>query len=739
MTNSHDIQAATQRQSAGAGEAIDIQRVFSIFRRRIKLFAAVAVVIAAAVLFLLLRQAPEYTATTSVQINSRTERVVESQAVLSNLTADTSVVDTEVEALKSPELIAAVVDTLRLEQDPEFNARLVKPGKVMTVKRMLGLSQPLPTPTTAAEREAERQSVIGAVGMRLGVRRVGLTYSMNVSFSSRYPAKAARIANTFAEQYLAAQLNQKSSATQEANTFLNTRLDDLRRQVQEADAEVSNYRVANNLLSSAGTTLTEQEISAYNQQLALVRAQEAEERARLRTATAQLAAGSNGDDVGEALDSTVVQQLRSQRAVVSGRVAEMTDRYGPRHPDIIRAQSQLADIDNQIQAEIRRIISNLEARVRVAQERTGSVASSLGSARGTLAVNSAASVRLKELEGNAESVRTIYQSYLDRFKETGALVGAEQADARIVARASIPTRPSSPNIPLNVAIAIVLGLGAGTAAIILAEMLDAGLGTSEEVERKLGLPAIGSIPLMSSIAEGSDKNANPIDFVLMKPLSGYAEAFRSLRTSITYSVSGQAGKVVVLTSALPAEGKTTTSVCLARVAAQSGSRVVLLDCDLRRRAVTRALGISSDHGLIELLHGNASLEQALTLDQASGAYVLPLTHTTSSTEDIFGSQAMDQLLKHLRTSFDLVLLDTAPVLALADTRIVANKADMVVLLARWRKTPARAISNSIKLLQQSGAHIAGIALTQVDMNAQAKHGYGDAGYYYDDYKKYYAS
>ncbi|MBC7669020.1 MAG: polysaccharide biosynthesis tyrosine autokinase [Gemmatimonadaceae bacterium] len=739
MTNTIDTQTAIDTRSGGGGEPLDIQRLFSVFRRRMKLFAAVAIVVALCVMVVMLRQTPAYTASASVQINTRTARVVESQAVLSNLNADTSVVDTEVEALKSPELVAAVVDTLHLERDPEFNTRLAPPGTVQTLKRLVGLGHADPVPSTPAEREAERQAVIDAVGMGLKVRRVGLTYSMNISFTSQKPVNAARIANAFADHYLSGQLQQKFDATRQANTFLNTRLEELRRQVQDADAAVSNYRVANNLLSSQGTTLTEQEISAYNQQLATVKAQEAEERARLRTARSQLAAGSNGDDVGEALDSTVIQQLRAQRAGISGRVAEMTSRYGPRHPDIIRAQRELSDIDGQIQAEIRRIVSNLEARVQVANERTASVAASLGSARGTLAVNSTASVRLKELEGNAESVRTIYQSYLDRFKETGAQEGAEQADARIVARASIPTEPSSPNVMLNVAISLVLGMAAGLAAVILAEMMDAGLATSEEVERKLGLPAIGSIPLMSSVAEGSDKNANPIDFVLMKPLSGFAEAFRSLRTSITYSVSGQAGKVVVLTSALPAEGKTTTSIGLARVAAQAGSRVVLLDCDLRRRSVTRALGIAVDDGLIELLHGSTTLEQALTLDQASGCYVLPLTHTTSSTEDIFGSPAMDQLLKQLRTSFDLVLLDTAPVLALADTRILANKADMVVLLARWRKTPARAINNAVKMLQQSGAHIAGVALTQVDMNAQSKHGYGDAGYYYEDYKKYYAS
>ncbi|WP_299173337.1 polysaccharide biosynthesis tyrosine autokinase [uncultured Brevundimonas sp.] len=735
MTETNDYSPSN---GGRAGDTIDIQRLIAVFRRRLKLFAAVAAVVFVAVAVVMLRQTPLYTATANLQINTRTEQVVDSKAVLSGLTPETSVVDTEVEVLKSPELAAAVVQDLRLTEDPEFNARLQEPGLVGTVKSWVGLGADRTPPSTEAEREAERQQVINVVGQRLSVRRVGLTYSMNVGFTSESPVKAARIANVFAEKYLESQLNRKLDATGQANSFLRSRLDELRQQVQEADAAVSNYRVANNLLSSQGTTLTEQEISAYNQQLAAVRAQEAEQVARLRTARAQLASGSNGDDVGEALTSQVVQNLRSQRAAISARVADMSSRYGPLHPDMVRSQRELADIDAQIQAEIRRIISNLEAQVRVAQERTASVQSSLSSARSALASNSGASVQLRELEGNADAARAVYQSFLDRYRQTSAQSGIEQADATIVSRASIPTKQSSPNVMLNLALSVILGLGAGLAAVVLAEMLDAGLGTTDEVERKLGLPAIGSVPLVASVAEPADRGISPIDFAVKKPLSVFAEAFRSLRTSINYAGGSQGCKIVVLTSALPGEGKTTTSVGLARVSAIAGSRVLLLDCDLRRRAVTRALGLNTDAGLVEVLQGTATLESVLKLDEASGAYILPLSSTTA-TQDVFGTQAMDELLGKLRGSFDLVLMDTAPVLALADTRVLAAKADMTILLARWRKTPARAINSAVKMLQQSGAYILGAALTQVDVNAQSKQGYGDAGYYYSEYKKYYTA
>jgi len=742
----HDVGEWSEPSGWGAmGQSIDLHRLIAAFRRRLKLFLAIAVLVLVVTVITTIRATPLYTATASLMIDTRTEQVVDAQAVLSGLSADTGVVDTEVEILKSRHLAERVVDVLKLQEDPEFNGALRKPGPIASVIGGVGSLFGAAAPDAARGRlseidaQKEKERVVNSVLSRLAIRRAGMTYVMNVSFTSDNAAKAAQIANTFADRYLLEQLEAKFDATRQANTWLNTRLGELRTEVQQAEAAVEQYRTANNLLSASGATLTEQEISAYNQQLATVRSQQAEEVARLRTARAQLARGSTGEDVGEALGSTVVQQLRARRAEVSGRVADLSSRYGPRHPDMLRAQRELGDIDSQIQAEIQRIISNLEARVQVAAERTGSMAGSLGNARGTLAANNAAGVRLNELSRNAESVRTLYQSFLDRFKETSASEGIEQSDARIVSRAAIPTGPSAPNIPMNLALGLMLAVGAGLAAVVLAEMLDSGLTTGEDIERKFNLPHLGSVPQLASVADPIDRDETPVDYVLKRPLSSFSEAVRALRASILYSRIGHDIKVLTLTSALPGEGKTTTAVCLARVAAQSGARVVIVDCDLRRRNVNRLLGVEPERGLLEVLTKTAQLDEVLLRDEASGAYILPLAKNSFTPKDVFGSDAMDQLLGQLRQAFDLVILDTAPVLAVADTRVLAARSDAVVFLTRWRKTPEKAISTSLKLLSQSGAHVAGVAMTQVDMNAQARYGYGDAGYYYAEYKKYYAA
>lgn len=729
----------------GLSQTFDLHALIATFRRRLKLFLSIGLLVFITVLIVTLQATPRYTASAALMIDNRKEQVVESQAVLSGLPADTATVDTEVEILKSRQLAEQVVRTLNLESDAEFNARLGKPGFVGKLinglKGLFTASAPddVKRQITEASRLKTHEAVVDRVRQGLTIQRVGLTYVMNVRYTSVSPAKAARIANAFADTYLLQQLEAKFDATRQANTWLNARLAEMRGEVQQSEVAVERYRAANNLLSTSGATLTEQEISTYNQQLASVRAQQAEDEARLRTARAQLAAGSNGEDVGEALGSQVVQQLRGQRAEISGRVADLSSRYGPRHPDMVRAQRQLADIDTQIEAEILRIISNLEARVQVSRERTGSMVGSLASARGALASNNNASIRLKELERNAESARTLYQNLLDRFKQTTSQEGLEQSDARVVSRAPIPNAPSSPNVPMNLFLGFLLAFGAGVGAMILAEMLDSGLSTAADVERKVGLPQIGSIPLVSSVAEGEDRNLSPTDYLMNRPLSAFAEGVRALRTAVQFSRVGEAVKVVAITSSVPGEGKTTTSVCLARSAAQAGQRVVIVDCDLRRRAINRMLGIKPTVGLLEVLNASADLQSALYLDEVSGAQVLPLAKGDFTPKDVFGSIAMDRLLAEMRDRFDLIILDTAPALAVSDTRVVAAKSDIVIFLSRWRTTPDKAVTQSIRLLEQSGAHIAGVALVQVDMRQQARYGYGDAGYYYRAYQQYYAS
>jgi exopolysaccharide transport family protein len=723
----------------------DPLQLIATFRRRLKVVGAAVAVVLAGVAVFTLEQTPRYTASSYVMIDTRKRDVAKIDEVLSGLPSDSTAVDTEVEILKSRSLAARVVQDMHLDKDPEFNGSLNKPSLLSTVlnapKTLLKSASPRQVSTTEQKALSEKRmndAVVDGVLSRLKVVRQGLTYVIAIEFTSTNPAKAADIANTFASDYLLEQLEAKFDATKQASQWLNDRLGQLRTQVEQAESAVAAYRAQTGLMSAVGSNLTEQEVSNLNQQLALAQADEAQQEAKVRTARQQLAAGSNGEDVGAVIDSEVVKSLRNQYAEVSGKLADLQTRYGARHPEVLRTTKQLDDIKSQIQQEINRTISNLDAQAQVARQRAASIQASLNRARGTLAGNNAAAVRLNELERNAASVRTLYESFLNRFKETTTEQGMADSDARVVSKAKIPGSPSFPKLGLNLALGLVFGLIAGIGAILLAEALDSGVSTSEDIERFLGVASLGSVPLLSSTQTGSRGGAqSPAEIIVEKPLSAFAEAFRNLRTSIVYSRVDKSVRVIAITSSLPGEGKTTTAFCLGRAMAMSGSRAVVVDCDVRRRNINRLLGHEPTVGLMEVLAGKATLDQALALDSASGAWFLPLARSSFTPKDLFGGQAMQNLLTELKARFEFVILDTAPVLPVADTRSLAPQADVVVFLTQWRRTPRRAVQTAFELLRSVGADIAGVALTQVDVREQARYGYGDAGYYYRAYRKYY--
>ncbi len=724
----------------GDKPALDLHRHIALFRRRLRLFLAVLITVFAAVMLVTLQLTPRYTSTSTVMIDTRTHKVVDIQQVMSGLGSDTGTIDSEVEILRSRSLAEKVVDQLDLVHDPEFNKRLkVGHGPVSMISGLLGRG-PKGDPVGAEARSA----TIGSVMTRLKVARQGLTYVLNVSFQSESPKRAALIANTFAERYLTEQLDAKFDATRRANAWLSQRLQGLRQQVETAEHSVEMYKASNGLMGLGGpesTTITQQEISNLNTQLATARAQQAESDARLSTARQQLAKGSTGEDVGEALGSPVIQDLRKQRAAISGQLADMSARYGPKYPDVLKAQRQLADIDGQIQAEVKRLISNLDAQAQVSRQRTSSIAGSLGGSRASLGANNLASVKLAELQRNAESVRTLYQSFLDRFKQTSTDQGLEQSDARVVSAAVPAGKASFPNLLLSAVLGLILAIATAVGILFVMEALEAGLYTSEDVERTLNVPYMGATPQLSSVLDGLDKKSrvSPARFVVEKPLSSFSEAFRALKTSLLASRIGEKVKVIAITSSLPNEGKTTTSICLARVLALGGAATLVIDCDLRRRTVNRLFAEEPKVGLLEVLNGSCTLDDAMLRDEETGAYFLPVSKSSFTPKDVFSTPAMDQLIAQARARFDIVLLDTAPVLPVADTRVIAPKADVVLFLAQWKRTPRKAIENALKQLQSVGAHVPGIALTQVDMKEQARSGYGDASYYYRAYRSYYHS
>ena len=580
---------------------------------------------------------------------------------------------------------------------------------------------------------AERKAIEESTRKRVAATRSGDSYALQITFDAREPEEAARVVNEFARQYSNWELNEDQRRNQQARDIIQQRLEALRDEAQADTQALQQYRIANNLLSTSGASLTEQEISTYEQQVAQARAAAAEDAARLSTAQEQLRSGSSGEDVGEALDSPVISSLRQQEATAAAEVADLSSRYGPNHPELIRATSKLKEVRSQIQDEIGRVISNLRARQDVSQQRLASLDGSLGQANHKLSQNNAAMVGLSELERKAAASQDIYETYLGSYKQLIAAEGSERPSAKIVTEAAPPSSPMSPNLKLNILLSLVTGLGLGVLAAFIAEALSHGVTRTEEVETDLGERFLGSVPLLSSSGSASP---HAISAIRDEPKSVFAESFRGLTASIEQFANAD-DAVIAVTSALPGEGKTVISCCLAHTLATKGLRTVLIDCDLRRRGISKLLGVkASQAGFIEVLNGHAPL----IADNVSEEYVfciIPISPSDEEPETLLTGEPFRELIAQLREKFDRIVLDLPPVLPIANARQIAEAADSVVFVVNWRKTPKAAVRAALKRLPEELVNIAGVVLNKVDMRRRAHFGAEDPGYYYSRYSEYY--
>jgi len=741
----YEISAAPlSAPQVGGFDEFDPKRAIAFFRRRFNVIAGCVALITVLAALVSLQLTPIYTASAEVLIDSRQNEVLDMTSVLSGLSLNSDVIDTEVEVIRSRQLLKRVVRDLQLVEDPEFNLSLRAPSFVQQVNPLAMLRRALGSEEAAAARTPEEQAaleeerVVTELGRALRVMRNGLTFVIRISVKSEDPAKAAELANAIANAYLVDQMEAKFEATQRANEWLSARLANLRDQLRVSEDAVEIYRSENELFQQDGATLTEQQLGQLNAQLALSRADRAEKQARLRRVEELLRSGRGVDAVAEVLASNVIIRLREQQALVVRKRAELASRYGDRHPEMIKVRRELSDLENQIEAEVSRIVSGLRNDLSAATERERSLEASLGQLKAGAAEDDRARVRLRELEREAEANRALYESFLSRFKETTGQEGLQTADARIISSATPPINPSSPKTKLNVAAAFAFSAVLGIGIALILERLDSGFRTADQLEGALGLMHLASVPRLDrSQCKIDGEVLSPQDYILARPLSSFAEAFRFLRTAVMLSDVDRKPKTVLFTSAMPDEGKTTIALCFARSAASSGVRTILVDGDLRRPSVHRAMGMTPEVGLIEHLSGQCNLEDVILQDGETGLDVLPSIHNAATPPDLLASEAVKALLRRLSADYDLVVVDSAPVLPVAATKALAQAVDKTIFIARWQDTPRDASAAGIKDLRAMRVDLAGAVLSQVDVERQKAHGYGDRTYYQGRYETYY--
>ncbi|MGB2177526.1 Wzz/FepE/Etk N-terminal domain-containing protein [Hyphomonas sp.] len=749
MTKSFSFELPSQMTGhdgpSGEETSFDLKSLIGMVYRRFWLIVTGFLVVFLAVAYITFTATPVFKASTTIQLGSNQENVIDLGSVLGGIVANTAAIDTEVMVISSKSLLTKVAERQKLVEDPEFNWTLVeqKPGLIdgliTPIKKSLGMRTERVDPyagLSEEEREAAiLEAVVEALSNRVTVSRVGTTYLLKVTVMSTSPETAARLANAVADQYRVQQLDTKLDATRRATEWLGERVSGLRDEVAEKEKRVAVYRAENNLDTAMGTTLSEQKIADLTKQKTQLDFELSQARSRYENMRRQIDAGEGVDGISEVLDSGLVSRLKEQLSVLRGRVAELETKLGPQHPELIGARNEVRDVERQMAAEVNRIADNLASEVAAKQSQVNAIQSRINQANAQLRGNSIASVRLRELERDAETSRVLYEEFIARSKETSVQDDLVQADAVILSAASVPSQPAAPKKKLNLLIGAVLGAAIGAAMAILAEMFDAKISSTEDIERKLGVTSIGSVPLIRASSLFGLGQTNPADYLVENPLSAYAESVRYLRAAIAFSDLDSETKTVAITSSLPDEGKTSLTLSLGRMSAMSGSRTIVIDGDFRRRQLTEAAGMSPEIGFIEHLFGAGQLSDAIQKDSKTMLDILPLSQSGHTPHDVFGTRAFDDLLSRLRSMYDLILIDTGPLLLMAEARVVAGKVDKTILMVRWRHSTRAAVKQSLSLLRSFNADVLGATLNMVDLNRRRHH--RDPGASYKAYRKYY--
>ncbi|MEO8722525.1 MAG: polysaccharide biosynthesis tyrosine autokinase [Sphingobium sp.] len=711
MNASTAIRVGEQERQA---PRLNLRRIFNAVLRRWLLITIIFIINLVAA-FLAYSWTPQlFSSTARVTVDRRSDDLVAPDKSVPALTADSAVVDTEVQKLQSPELLASAVDKLHLDQDTEFNGSIS--GK------------------------AARDQAIATLGGKLNIHRDGTSFSIAVSGSSRSPVMAANMVNTLIDVYTAGQVASKSQERDRQIKLLNEKLQQLRTQMMTAEAATADYRIRNGIIDATkDSTVRQEEISALNTELASAKAAQAAATSHLSASRQQSSRGHGAEALDSTLSSPVIADLRRQQAQLSVHRAELLQRYGPLHPELQQVDQQLSEINSRIGSETSRIAASLETQAMVANGRTSSLQSSINQVEGTVMRQTAASVGLDQLQRNADSAKGTYLAFLDQYRSVSAQLGTDKSGINIIARGQIAHQPDWPSPAVFLLGGLMGAVILSGLAITILQLFQSGLENGDDVFRALGISVVGSVPDLVSIPKSGISARNPIapsTYLLQNPGSAFSESIRSLRTVLQMQPGANSTIVVAVTSALPGEGKTTLAMSLARSAAIAGQKVLLIDTDMRRRTSSKSMADTVQRGLAEVLGGSAKFHEVVVKDSASGAFLLPQTAADVDKYDAISPASVENMIAQVRGHYDLVILDSAPVLAVAEARVVAAAADLVLLAMRWRTTPAQATDSALAHLQRADANVAGVVLTLVNIKEQQRSGSGDEAFY-KSYASYY--
>jgi capsular exopolysaccharide synthesis family protein len=655
---------------------------------------------------------PVYVATAQLMIEPSRNAPADSMLAPAAIADDDTAIASQVQLLASRSMAREVIEALDLTNDPELH-RAIEATERLAVG--LGIAR-------AAADASDPAALVDRFLERLTVERAGKTHVISISFASGSAAGAARIANGLAERYIAARLDAKADLAGGAGEWLEQAMAESRAELEAAEAELAAYRAAAGSDLGDALTLDSQELASLRRDVAAAAADRAAGEVRLRRVRDVLARPEADLAFEELGGSVVLQELYALKNQTAQREAELATRFGERHPQILNVRAERREIERRIQAEQQAVLGSVAAEIEAARAREAALARELDELKSQSIVQSEAAAGLARLERAVDSARSQHEAYLARFRALGDVVETQRADARLISEAVPPQRPSFPQPMLMFGLFSAAGFGTGLLLVFFLEQLDRGFRTQRAAEQGLGRRCIGALPM----ARQGRREPAVIDLPMQRPSGRFAEALRALVAELGLARADSAGRVVLLTSAVPGEGKSTTSIALARLAAAEGLRVLLIDADLRRPVLAGMLDLDAPLGLVEILKGEREADEVLLEDPATGLAFVPGSARVSQPTRLLGPKAMGILLAEARRHFDLVLIDSPPLLAVTDARVIAPLCDAVLFLVRWQSTQKAVAAHALAQLDGVADKVVGSVLTMADPEVAAPLGSADS-------------
>ncbi|HTZ82765.1 MAG TPA: polysaccharide biosynthesis tyrosine autokinase [Candidatus Acidoferrales bacterium] len=720
----------SQESAIGESIRILIKRKWVIITTLVTVFSVVAIAS--------LKMTPVYEASGTIEINKPDASLNFQNSATFNLDYyDPTELETELKILQSDILATQVIRELNLDRRPEIAGQAPPPASSLDLT-----SDPLTSDPSRAS------AMVGSFKGNLKVALSPNTRIIEVHYRSPDPQMAANIVNTLMQTYVENNFKARFESTMQASDWLSKQLVDLQMKVETSQEKLVKYQKEHEILGTdEKQNIITEKLDELNKDLTTAESDRMDKEAlyRLVQSADPDTVAANATTIPDASGASMtasqfLDNLRAKEADLKIQIADLNTQFGPAYPKLSQLNNQVKEVDSQIQTETKKIVAKIRGQYVAALQLENMLRDALEKQKQEANKLNESAIEYSLLKRDVDTNRQLYEGLLQKMKEAGVSAGLKSNNFRIVDSARPPLSPIEPNIPRNLMFALLLGLASGIGLAFLLEGLDNTVRTTEQAQGISALPSLGMIPLGSKSAR---EGPNPKRLVIatskeavelvtqVRPQSQMAESYRALRTSLLLSNLGAPPKIIMVTSALPQEGKTTTSINTAVVLAQKGVRVLLIDADLRRPSIHKTLGMGPHSGLSNVLTGSIKMENAITRTAVlPNLFVLPAGTPPPNPAELLASANMREVLNQLREEYDHIVIDTPPSLSVTDAVVLSPRADAVVLVIRSGQTTKQALRRSRDILTQVNAKVVGVLLNAVDLSSP------DYYYYYEYQGKY---